>query len=129
MTFIAYFRCIKWPIITISLQYIYISLWITIYKFLDSLKFIIYSSLLNFRFYVYVQELFSVSYYGTSYSFVAKYHTKFSLVLNLLFNTSMCCQCLVLFIRLQHSLVSVFILFKRMLQAVTKYLRLTLVFM
>ena len=129
MTFIAYFRCIKWPIITISLQYIYISLWITIYKFLDSLKFIIYSSLLNFRFYVYVQELFSVSYYGTSYSFVAKHHTKFSLVLNLLFNTSMCCQCLVLFIRLQHSLVSVFILFKRMLQAVTKYLRLTLVFM
>ena len=80
-------------------------------NFLLSIKIIIQSSLLYFYVYAYVQELFPVSkkkfhtkkYF--SYPFVTEHHINLSVVLKLLFNSSVCSQSLVLSIRQQRYLV------------------------
>ena len=72
--------------------------------FLHSLKIVICSRLLNFRLYVYAQELFIISWKKFhllehfSYPFVTEHHINLSLVFNPLFISSICCQSLVLFV-------------------------------
>ena len=79
--------------------------------FLHSLKIVICSRLLNFRLYVYSQELFIISWKKFhllehfSYPFVTEHHINLSLVFNPLFISSICCQSLVLFIRPKRHLV------------------------
>ena len=72
-------------------------------------KIIIRSSLLYFYFYVCVQKLFSASWKNlhvvlTFYSFVTEHHSNLPLVLDPCFNSSICCQLLVLSVRSQHRL-------------------------
>ena len=77
-------------------------------KFLHSLK--LWFSLFYIYFYVYVWKLFSVLWKRFhvmehfSYSFVTEHDINLSMVLNPCFNSSICCQLHVLFIRAQHHL-------------------------
>ena len=77
---------------------------------LHSLKIIIWSSLLYFRLFGYVQELFPVSWKNLhaaetfSYQFFTEHYFRLSLVLNPRFNSFRCFQLLILSARPQHHL-------------------------